>query len=90
MDLSNIIISDKQERYQMTWPDKKKSILLANSSINGTLRPYKEESVYFDETRNLYIEGDNLDVLKILSEAYLNKIKLMGCFIFHKGIKFTQ
>lgn len=76
-ELSHVLISDKQERYQMTWPDKKKSILLANSSINGTLRPYKDESVDFDNTQNLYIEGDNLDVLKILRETYLNKIKMV-------------
>ena len=76
-ELSHVLVSDKQERYQMTWPDKKKSILLANSSITGTLRPCKEESVDFDKTQNLYIEGDNLPVLKILRETYLNKIKMI-------------
>lgn len=76
-ELSNGIIDDKKERYQMTWPDKKKSILLANQKINATLRPVKEESVDFDTTQNLYIEGDNLDVLKLLRETYLNKIKMI-------------
>ncbi len=76
-ELSNEIINDKKERYQMTWPDKKKSILLANQKINATLRPIKEESVDFDNTQNLYIEGDNLDVLKLLRETYLNKIKMI-------------
>ncbi len=76
-ELSNVLIDDKKERYQMTWPDKKKSILLANSKINGTLRPVKEKSVDFDNTQNLYIEGDNLDVLKLLRETYLGKIKMI-------------
>ena len=76
-ELSNVVIDDKKERYQMTWPDKKKSILLANSKINGTLRPVKEKSVDFDNTKNLYIEGDNLDVLKLLRETYLGKIKMI-------------
>ena len=68
---------DREERYQFTWPDKKKSILLANSPINKTLRPCKEESVDFDNTENLYIEGDNLEVLKLLQETYLGKIKMI-------------
>jgi len=76
-ELSNVVIDDKQERYQMTWPDKKKSILLANSRINATLRPVKEKSVDFDNTKNLYIEGDNLDVLKLLRETYLEKVDLI-------------
>lgn len=76
-ELSTIVIDDKQERYQMTWPDKKKSILLANSRINATLRPIKEKSVDFDNTKNLYIEGDNLDVLKLLRETYLGKVKMI-------------
>ena len=76
-ELSNVVIDDKKERYQMTWPDKKKSILLANSRINGTLRPVKEKSVDFDNTQNLYIEGDNLDVLKLLRETYLGKVKMI-------------
>ena len=76
-ELSAVVIDDKQERYQMTWPDKKKSILLANSRINATLRPVKEKSVDFDNTQNLYIEGDNLDVLKLLRETYLGKVKMI-------------
>ncbi len=76
-ELSSSIINDKQERYQMTWPDKKKSILLANSKVNATLRPDRAKSVDFDNTQNLYIEGDNLDVLKLLRETYLGKIKMI-------------
>lgn len=76
-ELSTELIDDKEERYQMTWPDKKKSILLANTPISATLRPCKEESVDFDNTQNLYIEGDNLDVLKLLQETYLGKIKMI-------------
>lgn len=76
-ELSESLISEGQERYQMTWPDKKKSIVLANSAISATLRPCKEESVDFDHTQNLYIEGDNLDVLKLLRETYLGKVKMI-------------
>ena len=76
-ELSSSIINDKQERYQMTWPDKKKSILLANSKVNATLRPDRAKSVDFDNTQNLYIEGDNLDVLKLLRETYLGQIKMI-------------
>ena len=76
-EMSNILIDDREERYQFTWPDKKKSILLANSPISATLRPCVEESVDFDNTQNLYIEGDNLDVLKLLQETYLGKIKVI-------------
>ena len=76
-EMSSVLIDEREERYQMTWPDKKKSILLANSPISATLRPCKEESVDFDNTKNLYIEGDNLDVLKLLQETYLGKIKMI-------------
>ena len=76
-EMSDVLIDDKEERYQFSWPDKKKSILLANSPISATLRPCKEESVDFDNTKNLYIEGDNLDVLKLLQETYLGKIKMI-------------
>lgn len=76
-EMSNVLIYDREERYQMTWPDKKKSILLANSPISSTLRPCKEDSVNFDNTQNVYIEGDNLDVLKLLQETYLGKIKMI-------------
>lgn len=76
-ELSSELIDDKEERYQMTWPDKKESIILANTPVNKTLRPCREESVDFDNTQNLYIEGDNLDVLKLLQETYLGKIKMI-------------
>ena len=76
-ELSTVIVEGNEERYQFTWPDKKKSILLANAPIAKTLRPCREESVDFDTTENLYIEGDNLDVLKLLQETYLGKIKMI-------------
>ena len=76
-ELSSVIVEGNEERYQFTWPDKKKSILLANAPISETLRPCREESVDFDSTENLYIEGDNLDVLKLLQETYLGKIKMI-------------
>ena len=76
-ELSEDLISEKAERYQMTWPDKYKAKLLANSRITATLRPDKEKSVDFDNTENLYIEGDNLDVLKLLRETYLGKVKMI-------------
>ena len=76
-NLSDVIISGREERYQFTWPDKKKAILLANSPVNAALRPCREESVDFDNTQNLYIEGDNLDVLKCLKETYLHKVKMI-------------
>ena len=70
-------MSERAERYQFTWPDKSKAILLANSPVNATLRPCREDSVDFDNTQNLYIEGDNLDVLKCLKETYLHKVKMI-------------
>ena len=76
-ELSSVVVDGPEERYQFTWPDKKKSILLANAPISATLRPCREESVDFDHTENLYIEGDNLDVLKLLQETYLGKIKMI-------------
>lgn len=76
-ELSSVIVEGNEERYQFTWPDKKKSILLANAPIAKTLRPCREESVDFDTTENLYVEGDNLDVLKLLQETYLGKIKMI-------------
>lgn len=76
-EISTSVVEGKDERYQFTWPDKRKSILLANSPISKTLRPCREESVDFDNTENLYIEGDNLDVLKLLQETYLGKIKMI-------------
>jgi len=76
-ELSSEIVEGREERYQFTWPDKKKAVLLANSPINATLRPIREESVDFDNTQNLYIEGDNLDVLKCLKETYFGKVKMI-------------
>ena len=76
-ELSAVVVEGNEERYQFTWPDKKKSVLLANAPIAKTLRPCREESVDFDNTENLYIEGDNLDVLKLLQETYLDKIKMI-------------
>ena len=76
-EISCKVVDGKEERYQFTWPDKKKSILTANAPINKTLRPCREESVDFDNTENLYIEGDNLEVLKLLQETYLGKIKMI-------------
>ena len=74
-ELSHDIIDDKKEKYQLTWSGKAKAILEANSSINKSLRPVQEKSVDFENTKNIYIEGDNLEALKILQESYLNKIK---------------
>lgn len=76
-EISVKVVEGKEERYQFTWPDKKKSVLLANAPISKTLRPCREESVDFDTTENLYIEGDNLEVLKLLQETYLGKIKVI-------------
>lgn len=76
-ELSESLIEEGKERYQMTWPGKRQSVVLANTSTTDTLRPCKEESVDFDNTQNLYIEGDNLNVLKLLRETYLGKIKMI-------------
>ncbi len=76
-EISCSVVEGREERYQFTWPDKKKSIVLANELITKTLRPVRIESVDFDNTQNLYIEGDNLDVLKLLHETYLEKIKMI-------------
>ncbi len=76
-EISCTVVDGKEERYQFTWPDKKKSVLLANAPISKTLRPCREESVDFDTTENLYVEGDNLEVLKLLQETYLGKIKMI-------------
>ncbi|HBQ28928.1 MAG TPA: site-specific DNA-methyltransferase [Desulfotomaculum sp.] len=74
-ELSDRVVEGDRERYQLTWPGKKEAVLMANMPINKTLRPVKEESVDWENTGNLYIEGDNLEALKILQESYLNKIK---------------
>lgn len=76
-EINTKVVDGNEERYQFTWPDKKKSVLLANAPINKTLRPCREESVDFDNTENLYIEGDNLEVLKLLQETYLGEIKMI-------------
>lgn len=76
-ELSHSLVEGREERYQFTWPDKKQAILTANAPINKTLRPCREESVDFDSTENLYIEGDNLEALKLLQETYLGKIKMI-------------
>ena len=76
-ELACEVVEGVEERYQFTWPDKRNAIRLANSPINKTLRPCREESVDFDNTENLYIEGDNLEVLKLLRENYLGKVKMI-------------
>lgn len=76
-EISCKVVEGKDERYQFTWPDKRKAVLLANTPVEKTLRPIREESVDFDSTENIYIEGDNLDVLKLLHETYLEKIKMI-------------
>lgn len=76
-EINTKVVEGRDERYRFTWPDKRKSIHLANAPIAKTLRPCREESVDFDNTENLYIEGDNLEVLKLLQETYLGKIKMI-------------
>lgn len=76
-ELSNEVFIEGEERYQFTWPDKRAAVRLANTPTTMTLRPCREESVDFDNTQNLYIEGDNLDVLKVLRETYLGKVKMI-------------
>ncbi len=76
-ELSRDIIDTGEERYQFTWPGKREAIRLANAPTNCTLRPVREDSVDFDNTQNLYIEGDNLEVLKLLRETYLGKVKMI-------------
>ena len=95
-ELSDHVVDGLQEHYQFTWPDKRKAILAANAPINKTLRPCREESVDFDNTENLYIEGDNLEVLKLLQETYLGKVKMIyidppyntgNDFVYHDEFK---
>ena len=74
-ELSKDIMDSGKEKYQLSWVGKKEALVNANTPCNKTLRPLKEKSVDFDNTKNIYIEGDNLEVLKILQESYLNKIK---------------
>ena len=76
-ELSDEVLAEGEERYQFTWPDKRAASRLANEPVKLTLRPCREESVDFDTTENLYIEGDNLDVLKVLRETYLGRVKMI-------------
>lgn len=76
-ELSDEIVDGAKERYRLDWPGKREAIVTANLPTTNTLRPVREDSVDFDKTENLYIEGDNLEVLKILQESYLNKIKMI-------------
>lgn len=76
-ELSKNLVEGPQERYHLDWPGKREALLTANAPIAKTLRPAREESVNFDNTKNLFIEGDNLDALKLLQETYLNKIKMI-------------
>ena len=76
-EISAKVVDGRDERYQFTWPGKRKAILAANAPSMNTLRPCRKESVNFDTTENLYIEGDNLEVLKLLQENYLGKIKVI-------------
>ncbi len=76
-ELSTALVDGPQERYQLNWPGKREALLTANAPIAKTLRPCREESVDFDTTQNLYIEGDNLDALKLLQETYLGKVKMI-------------
>ena len=76
-ELSEVLVEGEQERYTLNWVGKKESILAANAPIAKTLRPCREESVNFDTTENLFIEGDNLDALKLLQENYLGKVKMI-------------
>lgn len=76
-ELSTVVVEGNEERYQFSWPDKKKAMLAANAPISDTLRPCREESVDFDTTKNLYIEGDNLSILKLLQETYLHSIDVI-------------
>jgi adenine-specific DNA-methyltransferase len=76
-ELSSNIIEGNKERYQLSWPGKAESLVTANTPIQKTLRPVREESKDFDNTENLYIEGDNLEVLKLLQETYLGKVKMI-------------
>jgi adenine-specific DNA-methyltransferase len=76
-ELSDRIVEGPQERYRLDWPGKREALLAANAPIAKTLRPCREESVDFDTTQNLFIEGDNLDALKLLQETYLGKVKMI-------------
>src|SRR5690554_1714873 len=76
-ELSHAVVEGNKERYRLEWPGKKEAIVTANIPTTKTLRPVRDDSVDFDNTENLYIEGDNLEVLKLLQESYLGKIKMI-------------
>ena len=76
-EINSHVVEGLEERYNFTWPDKRKSVVLANAPTRNTLRACKEESKDFDNTENLYIEGDNLEVLKLLRNTYLGQIKMI-------------
>ena len=76
-ELNHAVVEGAKERYRLEWPGKKEAIVTANLPTTKTLRPVREDSVNFDTTENIYIEGDNLEVLKILQESYLGKIKMI-------------
>ena len=76
-ELSDSIVEGPQERYHLNWPGKRESLLLSNAPIAKTLRPLREESVNFENTENLFIEGDNLEALKLLQETYLGKVDVI-------------
>ena len=76
-ELSQSLVEGGQERYRLDWPGKRQAILEANSPIAKTLRPARDESVNFDTTENLFIEGDNLEALKLLQESYLGQVKMI-------------
>src|SRR5690554_5081055 len=76
-ELSHAVVEGTKERYRLEWPGKKEAIVTANIPTTKTLRPVREDSVDFDNTENLYIEGDNLEVLKLLQESYLGKVKMI-------------
>ncbi len=76
-ELSSNVVDSPSERYHLDWPGKREAVLAANAPIAKTLRPYREESSEFDTTRNIFIEGDNLETLRLLQEAYLNEIKMI-------------
>ena len=76
-ELNHDVVEGNKERYRLEWPGKREAIVTANLPTTKTLRPVREDSVDFDNTENLYIEGDNLEVLKLLQESYLGKIKMI-------------
>jgi adenine-specific DNA-methyltransferase len=76
-ELSNVIVEGPQERYQLNWPGKREAVVAASAAIAKTLRPMRQESIGFNVTKNLFIEGDNLEALKLLQESYLGKVKLI-------------